>query len=232
MRSNKVFTCPWSIKALKPVEISSWSIQKIIHSELYQTINCSITQTPHSPPTCYGLGSVFRFHRIRRWRISTGLHSTKPTATCASIPEKHDCRSCNPISTSIPALCTHTLQSKTQQTTTRASKKEKQWRELKLTSPMLGHCASSQTVLSFNWERDSLISRNLSPCGAFCRNHSGFFTFGSRPVCGPSPPGPTTFFSTDTDEASHRIVPQLGGAKRWRLWAVGDGVEKETEGVL
>jgi len=68
----------------------------------------------HSPPTCYGLGSVFRFHRIRRCRVSTRLHRTKPTATCASIPENHDRRSCNSISTSIPTLRAHiTIQNST-----------------------------------------------------------------------------------------------------------------------
>ena len=78
----------------------------------------------HSPPTCYGVGSVFRFHRIRRCRVSTGLNSTKPAPTCASIPEKHDGSSCNPISTSIPTLCTHiTIQNSTKKTTKKKVKK-------------------------------------------------------------------------------------------------------------
>lgn len=69
-------------------------------------------------------------------------------------------------------------------------RKKNQFREFgDFTSPMLGHCASSQTVFRFSFERDSFTSWNLSPCGALCRSHSGFFTVGSRPVCGPNPPG-------------------------------------------
>jgi hypothetical protein len=47
---------------------------------------------------------------------------------------------------------------------------------------MLGHWASSQTVLSFNDPMLSFNFSSFSPCGARCRNHAGFFTLGSRPV--------------------------------------------------
>lgn len=57
------------------------------------------------------------------------------------------------------------------------------------TSPMLGHWASSQTVLSFNVVMLSFNLANFSPCGARCRSQLGFLTVGSRPVCGPRPPG-------------------------------------------
>lgn len=50
------------------------------------------------------------------------------------------------------------------------------------TSPMLGHWASTQTVLSLSSPSDSLSIAYFCPCGARCRSHAGFFTSGSRPV--------------------------------------------------
>jgi hypothetical protein len=49
-------------------------------------------------------------------------------------------------------------------------------------SPMLGHCASSQTVFRLSRESDSFTCSYLSPCGALCLSHPGFFTLGSLPV--------------------------------------------------
>lgn len=54
------------------------------------------------------------------------------------------------------------------------------------TSPMLGHCASTQTVLSLSSPMDSRRRAYLSPCAARCRSHAGFFTSGSLPVYGPA----------------------------------------------
>ena len=54
------------------------------------------------------------------------------------------------------------------------------------TSPMLGHCASTQTVLSLSSPMDSRRRAYFSPCAARCRSHAGFFTSGSLPVYGPA----------------------------------------------
>lgn len=54
------------------------------------------------------------------------------------------------------------------------------------TSPMLGHWASTQTVLSLSSPMDSRRRAYFSPCAARCRNHAGFFTSGSLPVYGPT----------------------------------------------
>ena len=54
------------------------------------------------------------------------------------------------------------------------------------TSPMLGHCASTQTVLSLSSPMDSRRRAYFSPCAARCRSHAGFFTSGSLPVYGPT----------------------------------------------
>lgn len=50
---------------------------------------------------------------------------------------------------------------------------------------MLGHWASTQTVLSLSSPSDSRSRAYLSPCAARCRSHAGFFTSGSLPVYGP-----------------------------------------------
>ena len=63
------------------------------------------------------------------------------------------------------------------------------------TSPMLGHWASTQTVLSLSSPSDSLSLAYFSPCAARCRSHAGFFTSGSRPVYGPGGAQPTDFAS-------------------------------------
>ena len=51
---------------------------------------------------------------------------------------------------------------------------------------MLGHCASTQTVLSLSSPMDSRRRAYFSPCAARCRSHAGFFTSGSLPVYGPT----------------------------------------------
>jgi hypothetical protein len=51
---------------------------------------------------------------------------------------------------------------------------------------MLGHWASTQTVLSLSSPMDSRRRAYFSPCAARCRSHAGFFTSGSLPVYGPT----------------------------------------------
>jgi hypothetical protein len=40
-------------------------------------------------------------------------------------------------------------------------------------SPMLGHCASSQTVASFRHDNSAFIASYFSPCGARCLRAAG-----------------------------------------------------------
>ena len=54
------------------------------------------------------------------------------------------------------------------------------------TSPMLGHWASTQTVLSLSSPIDSRSRAYFSPCAARCRSPAGAFTSGSLPVYGPA----------------------------------------------
>ena len=85
---------------------------------------------------------------------------------------------------------------------------------------MLGHWASTQTVLSLSSPSDSLSLVYFSPCAALCRSHAGFFTSGSRPVYGPGGAQPTDFAAAAAVSAStwHRTTTAgLGRALRLRL---------------
>lgn len=53
-------------------------------------------------------------------------------------------------------------------------------------SPMLGHCASSQTVASLRPRICSNKAEYFSPCGARCRNQGGLLELGRLPKEGPS----------------------------------------------
>lgn len=58
----------------------------------------------HIPPTGNSHSSVKWFHWIWRSRVSASLYSTKSTSPSASIPQKHNCSSCNAIPSTIPTL--------------------------------------------------------------------------------------------------------------------------------
>lgn len=97
-------------------------------------------------------------------------------------------------------------------------------------SPMLGHWASSQTVWRFNRERESLTSSNLSPCGALCFSHAGFWTVGSRPVYGPTViVFVAGFFACNGFEstASQRILGRELEGFGMGYWSLGNGEERE-----
>lgn len=61
-------------------------------------------------------------------------------------------------------------------------------------------------MLSFNRDKDSFTSSYFSPWGAFCLSHPGFFTFGSLPVWGPTPPPLETPPFSDPDTPAAVLV--------------------------
>lgn len=83
---------------------------------------------------------------------------------------------------------------------------------------MLGHWASTQTVLSLSSPSDSLSLAYFSPCAARCLSHAGFLAAGSLPVYGPGGAHPATALPSGGESASHRTMDtELGRARKVRL---------------
>ena len=82
---------------------------------------------------------------------------------------------------------------------------------------MLGHWASTQTVLSLSSPSDSLSLAYFSPCAARCRSHAGFFTSGSRPVYGPGGAQHTDFAVASPSTWHRTTAADLRRGQRLRL---------------